>query len=92
VAAGLAPSEYEAAIRAGDDAAYVLALPRAEADPCAAAELLVGAVPWLRAGAILPLVDTRATAIVKAGVSGWVVGDGGTVVVRDVGARGGRAP
>jgi hypothetical protein len=92
VAAGLAPSDWGPALRSGDDAAYVVALPRFEADPCLAVERLVGAVPWISAGAILPLVDTRTTAIVKAGSSGWVVGAGGTVVVRETIPRGGRTP
>ena len=67
--------DLSAAVAAGKDWGYVIALPRATADPCrTAAELLP---PW--ATTLIALVDTRPTAIVRRGVARWTVDRDGTV-------------
>jgi hypothetical protein len=75
VAAGLAPPEFAAALAAGSEAGYVLPLPRTVPDACRAARDLLP--PW--PVAVAPLVDTRARAVVRRGVSPWVVDWDGTV-------------
>jgi len=70
VAAGLAPNDFGPAIERGDDLAYVLALPRVSLSPCAELGDLRSAAPWLASanGAdakLVPLIDTRQTAIVN---------------------------
>jgi hypothetical protein len=61
LARSAAPSELAARLRAGNDRAYVLPLPRIALLPCR--ELAgIGA-----GGTILPLVDTRSSAIVRRG-------------------------
>jgi len=51
------------------------ALPRQVTDPCRAARDLLPAWPSM----VAPLVDTRGRAVVRRGVSGWVVDWDGTV-------------
>lgn len=70
VAAGLSPDELARALRDGNDVAYVLALPRASLSSCNDFAELRLAVPWLAGGAaansrLVPLIDTRETAIVN---------------------------
>ena len=72
-AAGLAPSDFARALRDAQDLAYVFDLPRASLSPCQDLTVLVSAAPWLTDGAgngpsadkLLPLIDTRARAIVN---------------------------
>ena len=74
-AAGLAPTAFARALSTGTEAGYVVALPRQVADPCRAARDLLP----LWSSMVAPLVDTRARAVVRRGVSGWVVDWDGTV-------------
>lgn len=85
-AAALSPAALVSALRVGDDAAYVVALP-SPADPssCAAAAALIHGAPWLAADSAAlsaqaaPLIDTRAHAIVRRGLPGIVVDSSGEV-------------
>lgn len=72
-AAGLAPSDFARALRGGQDLAYLLDLPRASLSPCQDLTVLAAAAPWVTNGAsdgpsadkLVPLIDTRARAIVN---------------------------
>jgi hypothetical protein len=75
VATARSPDDLGAAVSAGKDWGYVVALPRAAADPCRAAKDLLP--EW--AATITALVDTRPTAIVRRGVARWTVDQDGTV-------------
>ena len=75
VAAGLAPADFAKALGAGTGAGYVLALPRAVPEPCRAARDLLP--PW--PVSVAPLVETRARAVVRRGVSRWGMDGDGTV-------------
>jgi hypothetical protein len=75
VAAGLAPADFAKALSGGTAAGYVVALPRMVPDPCRAARDLLP--PW--PVSVAPLVETRARAVVRRGVSRWVVDGDGTV-------------
>jgi hypothetical protein len=70
-AIGLGPLDFEAALRGGRDAA-VVALPGAAA-VCAAS----GA--WSRGLTLLPLIDTRAAAVLRRGATAPVVDADGTL-------------
>jgi hypothetical protein len=74
-AAGLADSEFAAAVRQGDERAYVVPLPRQSRAPCRDP----ASFP-VRASA-LPLIDTRARAIVRRGSPELTVDWDGTVRV-----------
>ncbi|HET7296694.1 MAG TPA: ABC transporter substrate-binding protein [Gemmatimonadales bacterium] len=76
VAAGLPSAAFGAAVRAGEDAWYVLDLPRRVYDPCRAA---LGLPPWSPAGAIEPLLDVRAHAVVRRGLPRMVMEWDGTL-------------
>jgi extracellular solute-binding protein (family 5) len=65
VAAGVAPSAFESALRAGSDLAYVLELRRRVYDACRAALELP---PWSAAGTIQPLLDVRSHAVMRRGL------------------------
>ena len=70
VAAGLSPNDFVRALHDGGDLAYVLDLPYASLAPCDDLRELRLAAPWLSVGAgtdapLVPLVDTRETAIVN---------------------------
>ena len=69
------PEDLSAAVAGGKDWGYVVALPRVTTDPCRAAKDLLPS--W--AATVTALVDTRATAIVRKGVSQWTVDQDGTV-------------
>ena len=75
VAAGRTPDDFAAALTAGKEWGYVLALPRVPADPCRAANDFLPVWP----ATITALVDTRPTAIVRRGVARWTVDLDGTV-------------
>ena len=72
-ATGLAPGDFARALRAGDELAYVLDIGRVSLSPCQDLADLESAAPWLAGGpgegiattALLPLIDTRARAIVS---------------------------
>jgi hypothetical protein len=87
IAAGVDGTELARILAAGTSAGYVLALPRSVALPRLAVRALLREAPWLSAPAALdralvPLVDTRPTAIVRweslTGVT-MVVDQGATV-------------
>ena len=70
VAAGLSPNDFARALRAGGELAYVLDLSRASFSPCDDLRELWSSAPWLAAGhgddvRLLPLIDTRESAIVN---------------------------
>ncbi len=75
VATARSSDDLSAAVAAGKDWGYVVALPRATADPCRAAKDLLP--QW--AATITALVDTRPTAIVRRGRARWTVDQDGTV-------------
>jgi hypothetical protein len=74
-AAGLTPADFAKALNGGTAAGYVLALPRAVPEPCRAARDLLP--PW--PASVAALVETRARAVVRGGVSRWVMDVDGTV-------------
>jgi len=86
-AVGLTGEVLSTAVRRGGDAGYVLALERRSVDACAALDELLAAAPWLRAEAIVPLVDTRPQAIVSQGRAGATVDWDGTLVLAGPSAR-----
>lgn len=63
-ATGLAPAAFAAALRAASDAAYVLPVSRSATDPCAEIGLVRTGIR------LIPLVDTRATVILRSGLAG----------------------
>jgi len=75
VATGRSADDFSDALMSGKDWGYIVALPRVPADPCRAARNLLPA--W--AATLIPLVDTRPTAIVRRGVARWTVDQDGTV-------------
>jgi hypothetical protein len=76
-AAALSPSEFAAALHAGDDLAYVLPLPRFANAPCNELTALLRAAPWLQS--VTPLIDTRNVAIVRRGRVGLRVDADGSL-------------
>jgi len=72
-AAGLAPADFARALRAGEDLAYVIDLPRSSLSPCRDLDQLVSSAPWIVTGtpggpaveSLIPLVDARPRAIVN---------------------------
>jgi hypothetical protein len=72
-AAGVESSEFAATLRAGSERAYVLGLPRQSLAPCRdGSSLPAGA-------AVVPLIDTRALAIVRKGAPPLAVEWDGTL-------------
>jgi hypothetical protein len=64
-AAGVGVEELDASLHTGDALAYIASVPRAS--QCYALAGLVQRAPWITSGAIHPLIDTRAHAIVPRG-------------------------
>lgn len=58
-AAALEPAELDAALRGGDDLAYIVSVPRVASDGCNALAALAQRAPWLAPHSALPLIDTR---------------------------------
>lgn len=83
VAAGLTPSAFAAALRAGGELAYVLPLARYSAAACQELAMLQRAAPWLDAEQVIPLVDTRSVAIVRRGRVGLSVDADGSLRLLD---------
>lgn len=75
VATPRSPDDVSAAVMAGKDWGYVVALPRMTGDPCRAAKAMLP--EW--SATITALVDTRPTAIVRRGVARWAIDQDGTV-------------
>ena len=79
--AGLSGDTLARAVRSGRDAAYVIALDSRPLDACADLHALTDRAPWLDIGRIVPLADTRLTAIVLRGRSGMIAEwDGGLLL------------
>ncbi len=74
-AAALEPAEFAAALRDRTERAYVLAAPRASLAPCHDASA------WPAGTSVQPLIDTRASAIVRRGSPALTVDWDGTVRV-----------
>jgi hypothetical protein len=72
-ARALPPAEFEAAIRRGTERAYVVALPRRSLAPCRDGAFLP------EGARVLPLIDTRAFAIVRKGAPPLAVDWDGTL-------------
>jgi hypothetical protein len=70
-AAGMDSVHFAERLRRGSEGAYILALPREPAWPAAARASLLSAAPWLAplggTNALLPLVDTRETLLMRRG-------------------------
>ena len=72
-AAALSPDNFARALRAGDELAYVVELDRMSLSHCEDLAVLESAAPWLAGGpgegittaTLIPLIDTRARAIVN---------------------------
>jgi hypothetical protein len=62
-AVALEPAELDAALRAGDELAYIVSVARSADAGCDALAALARRAPWLAPHSILPLVDTRAHVI-----------------------------
>ena len=75
VATARSSDDLSDALMSGKDWGYIVALPRAPADPCRTARDLLPA--W--AATFTALVDTRATAIVRRGGARWTVDYDGTI-------------
>jgi hypothetical protein len=85
IAIGLAGDSFTVSVRARNHAGYVVALPRQAAAPCAEVERLLRTAPWLSdtAGAsVIPLLDTRWRAVVRADRLGLSVDRDGTLRLR----------
>ena len=91
VAAGLAPNDFNRALRDGGDAAYVLDLPRTSLSSCDGRALLRSSAPWLASASggprLIPLIDARETAIVNRDRVAATVDWSGTLRFGSVGAR-----
>lgn len=84
-ASGLGTTEFSAALGSGRGAAYVLPLPSATLEPCAAVRALIARAPWLADGParhLTPLVETRRRAIVRRGAAAFTVDWDGTLRAR----------
>jgi hypothetical protein len=99
-AAGLAPNEFDAALRTGAELAYIASVPRLFIPACDETEALVAVAPWLAAGSsatfagvVAPLVETRSVAVMIPGRTGFALtGDGTVTVVPSQPAPGKRSP
>jgi hypothetical protein len=76
--AARAPAELAGALRSGSGGAYVLAVPRQSLAPCRDAS------GWPRSASILPLIDSRASVIVRRGSPPLTVEWDGTLTIEDV--------
>ena len=74
-AAGLEPAAWRRAIARGDETGYVFAILSRSATRCTP--------PRQAAGSWIPLVETRAYLISRAGLGGWYVDWDGTPHLRD---------
>ncbi len=76
-AAGLDPAKFATAVRGGSERAYVIGLPRQSLAPCRDRSL------WPAGARLLPLIDTRAYAIVRRGAPPLTVEWDGTIRVTE---------
>lgn len=86
-AVALAGPEFERAVGGGADVAYVMPVERsAGTDPCAMVRAAARGAPWLNAGAaegggtgaLIPLIETRRTLLLRRGIGGVEVDGHGT--------------
>jgi len=78
----------DVSVRAAEESAYIVTLPRRVLDPCAARRALAAALPWLAGeGALVPLVDTRPAVFVRDQVTGLTVDFDGTPRLDRAGRR-----
>ena len=88
--AGLADVDFDVALAGGHDGGYVVGLDRRPFDPCQQLRALTERAGWVaRSGgrlsaAVVPLVDTRARAIVRRGRAGVTVDWDGALVLHGV--------
>ena len=75
VATARGADDFNDALMSGGAWGYVVALPRVTADPCRTAKDLLPA--W--AATFTPLIETRATAIIRKGSARWTIDQDGTV-------------
>jgi hypothetical protein len=94
-ATSLSAEQFVMSLRLGEDLLYIVGLERFETDPCRAAQAWIAAAPWLVQSApstgpwsqvdladqLVPLVDTRAHAIVRSDRVGLKLDWDGTVVL-----------
>ena len=88
-AAGLGEGAFEDALHVGSDAAFVVPVRRGElTQPCDLAAAAAARAPWLiaptggasgRGPAVLPLLETRSTLVVREGIEGIGVGGSGAL-------------
>jgi hypothetical protein len=83
-AASLPTGEFARALRMGNEAAYIIALPRPSLTVCRDMTALRTTAPWLTASegamdALIPLIDIRERAIVNAARVSAVVDWDGTL-------------
>jgi hypothetical protein len=81
IASGVSDADLEAGLRAGTDAAYLIALPRRVLDPCAHLRVLAATVPWVRPAHVAFIVESAATLITNAGAPALTIDWLGTVRV-----------
>ena len=88
-AAALGASAFAAALQSGDDAAYLLPLPRFTVARCHELAMLLRAAPWLESARtwgglpVIPLVETRSHVLVRRGRVGLSVGADGSLRLLD---------
>jgi hypothetical protein len=63
-AVALARADFETALRNGSDLAYILSVPRSSDDACEVQVALRARAEWIARGSFVPLIDTRAYAII----------------------------
>lgn len=90
--APLAAADFARALRAGNELAYVIGLPRGSLAPCHELAALVSAAPWMREGgtvtsALIPLIDTRERAVVKRDRVSASIDWDGTLKINGTGSR-----
>jgi hypothetical protein len=86
----LSANELAAALRVGDDLAYVLPLPRLAVTPCHEFAKLLQAAPWL--SSVIPLIDTRSVALVRRDRVGLSVDADGSLRLLDAASATNRKP
>ena len=90
-AVALGAEDFARALRAGRGAGFVVALPRESLTPCGDAGRLIAAAPWLAGGslssAVVPLIETRARAILDTARASARVEWDGTLRLLTAGPR-----
>jgi hypothetical protein len=76
---GLDPARFQAALREGRDAAYLVHGAVGPATPCTRAASRARDIPWLDRGSLLSLVEVGPHALIRAGVPALEVDGTGAV-------------